>query len=354
MYIYIYIYRERERKRCILRNDAPPLGLAGAVYTWGCGEAGKLGHGDEEPQLEPRRVAALDGRRVRCVAAGYGHSLCLTDDGCVFAWGCGAHGQCGHGGFGNEAVPRVVAALSGRHAAVLAAGGCHTLVATEEGDAFSFGRVEGGALGLGCGCVADQPLPRRIEGLTGVCVTGLAAGDGHSLALSADGDVYAWGVSAFGRLGLSSGEEQMDGKSRLSPLAVVPDPTHVTALRGVCAVAAGFAHSMAQTRQGEVYAWGCGASGRLGHGGDATWGEPKLIEALLGRSLGGGDAVCGIAAGEAHSLAGKADGRAFGWGGRLVGLGVVVGAPAAVVRSCLWLPKEYAAWLRVGAPTHWQ
>ena len=61
---------------------------AGAVgYTW---ENGRLW------QNRPKRVAALGGERIIAVAAGGDHSVALTADGAVFTWGRGEHGQLGH------------------------------------------------------------------------------------------------------------------------------------------------------------------------------------------------------------------------------------------------------------------
>ncbi len=37
---------------------------SGELYTWGCGEYGRLGHGDNVTQLRPKLVKALTGHRV--------------------------------------------------------------------------------------------------------------------------------------------------------------------------------------------------------------------------------------------------------------------------------------------------
>jgi len=347
------------RVRSVAANGRHSLALSweGAVYSWGCGEAGKLGHGNEQPQLEPRLIEGLTCARVHCIAAGWAHSLCATDDGEVFSWGCGADGRCGHGGTDNVLEPRRVPGLAA--IAVLTAGGAHSVAASIEGVAYSWGR-----LGMGRPSSEPQLVPNQIKALTGLRVVGLAAGDEHSLALTQEGRVFAWGVAALGRLGISptppveapaSTAAPSDQRLReLEPkleTRVVDCPTEVIALRceHVCAVAAGFAHSIALTRAGRIYSWGCGASGRLGHGGDSDFRQPALVEALADVGHAGA-----IAAGEAHSLAAAADGRGFGWGGRLVGLGVGVGAPTAVVRSCQWRPQEYPPWLRIDVPTHWQ
>lgn len=63
-------------------------------------------------------------------------------------------------------------------------------------------------------------------------------------------------------------------------------PRMIEALRGkvIVKVAAGGAHSAAITDQGELYTWGKGRYGRLGHGDSDDQMRPKLVEALRGKS----------------------------------------------------------------------
>jgi len=68
----------------------------------GQGRDGRLGHGDQEHQLLPKKVEALAGQRVIAVSAGGEHSLALTADGSVWSWGFGVEGQLGHGDMQNQ------------------------------------------------------------------------------------------------------------------------------------------------------------------------------------------------------------------------------------------------------------
>jgi len=56
-----------------------------------------LGHGDQQSQLLPKKVEALADQRVVAVSAAHAHSLALTADGAVFTWGKGEDGCLGHG-----------------------------------------------------------------------------------------------------------------------------------------------------------------------------------------------------------------------------------------------------------------
>ena len=81
----------------------------GAVWSWGEGDSGRLGHGDVQDEWQPKKVEALAGRRVVAVSAGEYHSLAITADGSVLTWGEGGHGCLGHGeDLSNQLLPKKV------------------------------------------------------------------------------------------------------------------------------------------------------------------------------------------------------------------------------------------------------
>ena len=85
------------------------LAADGAVWSWGEGAFGMLGHGDEEPQLLPKKMETFAGPRIVAVSAGQHHSLALTADGAVFAWGEGKDGCLGHGeDLSNQLLPKKI------------------------------------------------------------------------------------------------------------------------------------------------------------------------------------------------------------------------------------------------------
>ena len=88
----------------------------GAVWSWGWdGYHGQLGHGDGHNQLLPKKVEALADQRVIAVLAGAYHSLALTAVGAFFTWGKGEHGCLGHGeDLPNQLLPKKVEAWAPR------------------------------------------------------------------------------------------------------------------------------------------------------------------------------------------------------------------------------------------------
>ena len=137
------------------------LAADGAVWSWGCGRFGSPGHGDLQEQPLPKKVEAFAEQRVVAVSAGYFHSLALTAEGAVWSWGSGGVGQLGHGDMQNQLLPKKVEAATQRVIAV-SAGGCHSTALTADGAVLTWGKGESGCLGHGED-LSNQLLPKKIE-----------------------------------------------------------------------------------------------------------------------------------------------------------------------------------------------
>ncbi|MCD8157816.1 MAG: hypothetical protein LUD77_02665, partial [Clostridiales bacterium] len=82
-------------------------------------------------------------------------------------------------------------------------------------------------------------------------VTAISAGGMHSMALTADGNLYTWGGNYAGQLGTGNHTD----------LSI---PKKVKSL--VIAISAGDHHSMAVTENGNLYVWGANEAGQIGNG----------------------------------------------------------------------------------------
>jgi len=164
-------------------------------------------------QLLPQVIAALHGRRVVAIAAGEWHSMVLTDQGAVLSFGHGEGGQLGHGDEVSQPVPKVIEALRGARVVAIAAGGNHSMVLTDDGTVLSFGAGLHGQLGHGdeeeseseCWEGIKQLVPKVIEALRGVRVVAIAAGTWHSMVLTDEGEVLSFGEGENGQLGHGGG-----------------------------------------------------------------------------------------------------------------------------------------------------
>ena len=134
----------------------------GAVWSWGGGTVGRLGHGGLQDQLLPKKIEAFTGRRVVAVSAGEDHSLALTADGAVWSWGAGEDGRLGHGDQQNQLLPKKVEAFAGRRVIAVSAGAIHSTALTADGAVFTWGKGEAGCLGHGED-LSNQLLPKKIE-----------------------------------------------------------------------------------------------------------------------------------------------------------------------------------------------
>ena len=108
---------------------------AGEVWTWGQGEGGRLGHGDQMSVDKPKLVNALVGRKVVSIAAGSSYSAAVTAEGELWTWGRGHYGRLGQGNTDYCSSPGLVAALLGQRvvAVALGTGDAQSLVCTDTG-----------------------------------------------------------------------------------------------------------------------------------------------------------------------------------------------------------------------------
>ncbi|XP_026222369.1 probable E3 ubiquitin-protein ligase HERC4 [Anabas testudineus] len=125
------------------------LSVSGGLFSWGRNDCGQLGLGDTTDRHTPTPVRHLNMKKTVHVSCGKDHTATLTKDGAVFTFGSGQHGQLGHNSFRNELRPRLVAELWGAKVIQVACGRYHTLVLTDSRRVYSCGDGEQGQLGHG-------------------------------------------------------------------------------------------------------------------------------------------------------------------------------------------------------------
>ena len=282
----------------------------GQVFAWGYNSSGQLGDGTTTQRTTPVAVnmsGALAGKTVTAIAAGTSHSLALTSDGQVFAWGSNTFGELGDGTKTPCSTPVAVntsGALAGKTVIAIAAGLQHSLALTSDGQVFAWGDNGSGQLGDGMKIQRTTPVAVSTSGaLAGKEVLSIVASRYYSLALTADGQVFAWGSNGFGQLG--------DGTTTMRTIPVAVNTSGALAGKTVTAIAAGTSHSIARTSDGKVFAWGYNGFGQLGDGSTTTRTTPVAVDmsgALFGKT------VLSIEAGASYNLAHTSDGQIFAWG----------------------------------------
>nr|DAD22591.1 TPA_asm: hypothetical protein HUJ06_024054 [Nelumbo nucifera] len=260
--------------------------LAGELYTWGDGthNAGLLGHGTDVSHWIPKRVSGpLEGLQVASLTCGPWHTALITSTGQLFTFGDGTFGVLGHGNRESVAYPREVDSLAGLRTIAVACGVWHTaavveVIVTQSSASISSGKLftwgDGDKNRLGHGDKESRLKPTCVPSLIEYNFHKVACGHSLTVGLTTSGHVFTMGSSVYGQLG----NPHSDGKLP----CLVEDK-----LAGDCVeeVACGAYHVAVLTSRNEVYTWGKGANGRLGHGDIEDRKTPTLVEALKDRHV---------------------------------------------------------------------
>ena len=172
---------------------------------------------------------------------------------------------------------------NGNEYKTISAGDGHTMAIKADGSLWAWGWNVYGQ--LGDGTTIDRYAPIKIMD----SVVSVSAGTIHNMAIKTDGSLWAWGYNGTGELG--------DGTK-------IDRYTPVKIMDSVVSVSAGGSHTMAIKTDGSLWAWGHNGIGRLGDGTTTSRSTPVKIM----------DSVVSVSAGDGHTMAIKADGSLWAWG----------------------------------------
>jgi alpha-tubulin suppressor-like RCC1 family protein len=221
-------------------------------------------------------------------AAGQYHSVSIRPDGTLWAWGSNSSGQLGDGTTGTDRISPVQIGSAADWQSV-AAGSLHTLAVRADGTLWAWGVNNYGQ--LGDGTTTDQAMPVQIG--TATNWRSVAAGSLHSVAVRTDGTLWTWGRNGNGQLG--------DGTTtdHLSPAQVGTATTWLT-------VAGGEFHTAAVSTNGTLWTWGSNGNGQLGNGTTIQRNSPSQVGSVA--------TWTSVTAGQFHTLALRADNTLWAWG----------------------------------------
>ena len=122
----------------------------GELYGFGKGMFGQCGYGIPEDTTIPKKVK-FDYKNIKIIdiKCGGEHSIFLTNDGKVYSCGHGYFGQLGLGNNKNVKAPILVQSLSNKKVIEIAAGWSHTIILTNEKNVYITGCGKFGELGIG-------------------------------------------------------------------------------------------------------------------------------------------------------------------------------------------------------------
>ncbi|XP_010547814.1 PREDICTED: X-linked retinitis pigmentosa GTPase regulator isoform X2 [Tarenaya hassleriana] len=303
----------------------------GQMYSWGEESGGRLGHGISSDIPQPKLIDELEGSSIEFADCGEFHTCAVTVTGDLYAWGDGIH-NLGLLGLGNEASHwkpvRILGEMEGIHVRSVSCGSWHTAVVTLDGRLFTFGDGAFGALGHGDR--SSTSIPREVEALKGCRTVKTSCGVWHSAAIveisasdsSLSGRLFTWGDGEKGKLGhdneesklvpssvtavettsfrqvacgqsvtvalSESGRVYITGTADPSLEKIIKVPACVVDGIGkslVEEVTCGLRHIAVLNSKTEVYTWGKGSNGQLGHGDTEDRGIPTLVKALKGKQV---------------------------------------------------------------------
>lgn len=107
------------------------LSLPDNVWSWGDGDYGKLGRGGSDGCKIPMKIESLAGLGVIKVECGSQFSVALTRSGSVYTWGKGDYHRLGHGNSDHIRRPKKVAALQGKKIVSIATGSLHCIAVSK-------------------------------------------------------------------------------------------------------------------------------------------------------------------------------------------------------------------------------
>lgn len=232
------------------------------VYAWGRNGLGELGLGDNTDKIVPTKNDFLSALNIKQIIAGYNESFALTEEGDVYTWGYNWSGDLGMGDTVNRNTPTKNDVLSTANIDYFVS---TRLAVTTEGDYYVWGNNGRGELALGD--FVDRSTPVKNDTLKGFDIQKLYYGGNHYVAITSTGDYYVWGNNSSGQLGLGDYTHKN-----------VPIKHDALKALDIDKLSVGYVQNFAITADGDIYAWGWNGYGTLGLGDDIDRDVPTLLE----------------------------------------------------------------------------
>jgi alpha-tubulin suppressor-like RCC1 family protein len=280
------------------RDHSMAIKANGSLWGWGRNAFGEVGNGTTQQILFPTQIGT-EQNWISVSSTHGNHTIALKADGSLWAWGYNLNGQLGDSSTTNRTSPKQIG--QDRLWINISTGYQHSLGIKSDGSLWAWGLNSSGQLG-------DHGTVRRIKPVQIDSVSSVSngwvsvsCGFTHTLALKANGTLWAWGANGLGQLGDSS------NINSLSPIMVSNNSDFVS-------ISAGGNHNMALKANGTLWVWGSGNRGQMGNGSTNNLWVPTKMQvdpALPGWTM--------ISAGYDHGMGVKADGSLMAWGRNDIG-----------------------------------
>jgi len=239
----------------------------GTLWTWGYNGQGQLGNGNTTGSSSPVQVGSLTNWRQVSVSGdgGNGHVLAVKTDNTLWAWGYNGNGELGTSNTTNYSSPKQIGA-SAIWAGVVA-GFYFSLAVDTSGRLWSWGNnATYGTLGLNNTTGYSSP---KLVGSSNNWSTQLFTGNQYSAAaIKTDGTLWMWGYNGYGQLSTNnttnySSPKQVGALTTWRQLGM----GQWTSVQ----------HTIGLTADGKLWAWGYNGNGQLGLGNGSSYSSPKQV-----------------------------------------------------------------------------
>jgi alpha-tubulin suppressor-like RCC1 family protein len=265
----------------------------GQVWSWGTDSSGNLGIGVVFSPNHPTPKSIAGGQKTFCkISARTDNTSGIDNNGKVWAWGNNSKGQIGDGTTTNRCTPTALAGVA-KTFCEISSGNSTTAAIDKNGQIWTWGWNFFGY--LGDGTLTDKCTPVSVAGSTKTFCKITSRGQYHMGAIDKNGQVWCWGFGALGQLG--TGNTQ----SSCSPRAVAG------ATKTFCKIDAGFYHTVAIDKNGQAWSWGYNFSGQLGDNSTTARCTPVSV-------AGSTKTFCEISTGNEHVIAIDKNGDVWAWG----------------------------------------
>ena len=264
----------------------------GSLWGWGQNSDGQLGDGTTEHRSNP--VHIMDN--VVAVSTGFDHTMAIKTDGSLWGWGQNSEGQLGDGTTINRNTPKHIM----DNVSVVSAGGHYTMAIKTDGSLWAWGSNRSGRLGINWSkLMLSEPSinPTHVMDNVVAVSTSDPTASAHTMAITTDGSLWAWGSNGRGQLGDGTKEDRRS-------------PVHI--MDNVSSVSAGNTYTtIAVKTDGSLWGWGANSGGNISidYLGENISDVISLLDPVYIM-----DNVTAVSTGSGYTMAIKTDGSLWAWG----------------------------------------
>ncbi len=271
----------------------------GNLYTAGDNYLGQLGRKLKTNQYQDSVLTKVStSAKITDVAAGLEHTIILDENGDVWTAGCNQYGALGTNenlgkywyGTGIDTFKKVTVGDGSVKIKAVAAGQSHTILIDENGGVWTAGYNSDGQLGRSENVNSGTPnaVFKKAEGLDSVKITAAAGGTAHTVLLDESGNVWTAGNNVYGQLGRQTAATEAAAFEKVTD--------SISGVK-ITAIAAGSSHTVLLDESGNVWTAGCNLYGELGR--EMTGSANKTFEKA---NLQGAVGAKAIAAGAGNTI----------------------------------------------------